>query len=94
MKHILIFCFNFGLSKTYKKQRTAMNKEKSEKNNNTKADKKRANKDHDDFTRGILSLPQLTKKLLIYALDDKMKRFINFDTLRPLSGDLLISSCV
>ena len=49
--------------------------------------KKKLNKDHDDFTRGLLSLPQLAKKLLIYALDNTIKRFINFDTLRPLSGD-------
>ena len=50
-------------------------------------EKRKPNQDHDDFARGILSLPQLAKKLLIYALDHKIKRFINFDTLRPLSGD-------
>ena len=54
---------------------------------NTKEVKRQPNKDHDDFVRGLLSLPQLAKKLLIYALDKKLKRFINFDTLRPLSGD-------
>ena len=52
-----------------------------------KSAKRKPNKDHDEFTRGILSLPQLAKKLLIYALDDKIKRFVNFDTLRLLSGD-------
>ena len=52
-----------------------------------KGARQKPNKDHDDFARGILSLPQLAKKLLIYALDDTLKRFINFDTLRPLSGD-------
>ena len=49
--------------------------------------KKKPNKDNDEFTRGILSLPQLVKKLLVYALDDNLKRFVNLDTLRPLSGD-------
>ena len=53
-------------------------------------EKRKPNQDHDDFARGILSLPQLAKKLLIYALDDKIKRFINFDTLRPLSPFLLV----
>ena len=32
--------------------------------------KKKPNKDNDEFTRGILSLPQLVKKLLVYALDE------------------------
>ena len=49
--------------------------------------KKKPNKDSDEFTRGFLSLPQLAKKLLVYALDDDLKRFIDLDTLRPLSGD-------
>ena len=49
--------------------------------------KRQPNKDHDDFARGLLSLPQLAKKLLLYALDKTLKRFVNFDTLRPLSGD-------
>ena len=53
-----------------------------------KGEKRKPNQDHDDFARGILSLPQLAKKLLLYALDNsKIKRFVNFDTLRPLSGD-------
>ena len=59
----------------------------SEEEKEKKTAKKKPNKDHDEFMRGILSLPQLAKKLLIYALDDKIKRFVNFDTLRPLSGD-------
>ena len=63
-----------------------MSKENVKKDDN-KGEKRKPNQDHDDFARGILSLPQLAKKLLIYALDDKIKRFINFDTLRPLSGD-------
>ena len=50
-------------------------------------EKRKKNQDHDDFARGILSLVQLVKKLLLYFLDDKIKRFINFDTLTPLSGD-------
>ena len=49
--------------------------------------KRKPNQDHDDFARGILSLPQVAKKLLIYALDNDLKRFIDIDTLRPLSGD-------
>ena len=50
-----------------------------------KGEKRKPNQDHDDFARGILSLPQLAKKLLLYALDNsKIKRFVNFDTLRPL----------
>ena len=31
--------------------------------------KRKPNQDHDDFARGILSLPQVAKKLLVYALD-------------------------
>ena len=50
-------------------------------------EKRKKNQDHDDFARGILSLLQLVKKLLVYALDDDLKRFIDLDTLRPLSGD-------
>ena len=50
-------------------------------------EKRKKNQDHDDFARGILSLVQLVKKLLLYFLDDKIKRYINFDTLSPLSGD-------
>ena len=50
-------------------------------------EKRKKNQDHDDFARGILSLVQLVKKLLLYFLDDKIKRYINFDTLSiPIYG--------
>ena len=66
-----------------------MSEEEKEKKNEKKEgkNKPKPNKDHDELVRGILSLPQLVKKLLIYALDNNLKRFINLDTLRPLSGD-------
>ena len=41
--------------------------------------------DHDIFFRGILSLTQLVEKLLRYCLDDKIKPYINFTTLKQLS---------
>ena len=66
-----------------------MGEEEKEKKDEKKEgrNKPKPNKDHDELMRGILSLPQLVKKLLIYALDNNLKRFINLDTLRPLSGD-------
>ena len=55
-----------------------MSEEEKEKKNEKKEgkNKPKPNKDHDELVRGILSLPQLVKKLLIYALDNNLKRFI------------------
>ncbi len=44
----------------------------------------RRNKDHDIFMRGILSFLQLVEKLLRYALDDNIIRFVDFTTLKPV----------
>ena len=41
-------------------------------------------KDYDIFVRGILSLTQLVEKLLRYALDKNIIRYVNFSTLKPL----------
>ena len=44
--------------------------------------RRKRNKDHDDFVRGIFSYPELVLKILHYAIPENLKAYIDFSTLK------------
>ena len=42
------------------------------------------NKDHDIFVRGIFSFPEFVLKILLYAIPENLKPYIDFSTLKML----------